>query len=82
MGETSGLQVVVYVLIAAAGTAVVLSRELVKVAMMLSFLGLVLAVAFLTFQAPDVSLSEIAVGSLALPLLILLAVSKTRSRQG
>lgn len=80
MGEAPGLQVVVFVLIAAAGTAVVLSRELIKLAMMLSFLGLLLAVAFLTFQAPDVSLSEITVGSLALPLVILLAISKARSR--
>ncbi|MFL5826041.1 MAG: hydrogenase subunit MbhD domain-containing protein [Thermoleophilaceae bacterium] len=32
------------------------------------------------FQAPDVALSQIVVGSVALPAMILLAVSKIRSR--
>jgi uncharacterized MnhB-related membrane protein len=42
--------------------------------------GLVLAVLFLVFQAPDVALSELAVGAAALPMLLLLTLAKVRER--
>jgi len=38
----------------------------------------VLAVLFFTLQAPDVALSEIVVGAVALPLMILLTLAKVR----
>jgi uncharacterized MnhB-related membrane protein len=41
----------------------------------------VLAVLFLAFQAPDVTLSELTVGSVALPILLLLALAKVRGRE-
>ena len=44
----------------------------------LSFYGLLLALLFFAFQAPDVALSAIVVGSVALPLMILLALGKVR----
>jgi energy-converting hydrogenase B subunit D len=68
-------------LVAFGATGLALIRDPVRQAIMLSFFGLALAVLFLVFQAPDVALSEIAVGSMVLPLLILLAVSKTRGRR-
>ena len=37
-----------------------------------------LGVAFLVLQAPDVALSQITVGAVALPLMILLALAKVR----
>ena len=43
-----------------------------------SVYGLVLALMFLVFQAPDVALSQIAVGAVVLPLMILLALAKIR----
>jgi energy-converting hydrogenase B subunit D len=46
--------------------------------MIASFYGLVLGLAFLIMQAPDVGLSQIAVGAVALPLMILLALAKVR----
>jgi uncharacterized MnhB-related membrane protein len=47
----------------------------------LSGYGLLLAILFMVFQAPDVTLSELTVGAVALPLLILLALSKVRRRE-
>jgi uncharacterized MnhB-related membrane protein len=60
--------------VAAGGTAVVLTRDTVKQAIVASFYGLVLTVLFLAFQAPDVALSELAVGAVALPLLLMVAI--------
>jgi energy-converting hydrogenase B subunit D len=70
------LQVVIFVLVAAAGTGVVATRDPLPQAIMASFYGLLLAVLFLVLQAPDVALSQIVVGAVALPLMILLALAK------
>jgi energy-converting hydrogenase B subunit D len=44
---------------------------------------LILGVLFFAFQAPDVALSNIVIGAVAVPLIILLAIAKVRSdRQG
>jgi uncharacterized MnhB-related membrane protein len=37
---------------------------------------------FLVFQAPDVTLSELTVGAVALPLILLLAIAKVRQPSG
>jgi energy-converting hydrogenase B subunit D len=74
----SVLQAVVLLLVAAAGTGVVVSRDPLNQAVGVSFFGLLLAILFLVFQAPDVSLSAIVVGALALPLMLLLALAKIR----
>jgi energy-converting hydrogenase B subunit D len=75
------LQVTILVLVAAGATAVVLTREPVRQVIVLSAYGLALAVLFLAFQAPDVALSELTVGSVALPILLLLALAKVRRRE-
>jgi len=72
------LQAVVLFLVAAAGTGVVVTRDPLNQAVGVSFFGLLLAILFLVFQAPDVSLSAIVVGALALPLMLLLALAKIR----
>jgi len=74
------LQATVLVLVAAAATGVVLIRQRVRQVVALSVYGLLLAVLFLVFQAPDVSLSELSVGAVALPILLLLALAKVRER--
>ena len=77
------LQTVVLIFVLIAGTAVALTRKPVEQAVGLSFYGLILALMFLVFQAPDVALSQIAVGAVVLPLMILLALAKIRrTRQG
>ncbi|HEX7992408.1 MAG TPA: hydrogenase subunit MbhD domain-containing protein [Streptosporangiaceae bacterium] len=72
------LQVTVLVLVAGAATAVALIREPVRQVVVLSGYGLLLSVLFLVFQAPDVTLSELSVGAIALPILVLLALAKVR----
>jgi energy-converting hydrogenase B subunit D len=75
------LQVTVLVLVAAGATAVALTRVPVRQAIVLSVYGILLAVLFLVFQAPDVTLSELTVGAVALPIMLLLALAKVGGRQ-
>jgi uncharacterized MnhB-related membrane protein len=75
------LQVTVLVLVAAGATLVVRTRERVRLVLVLSVYGMALAILFFAFQAPDVALSELAVGSVALPLILLLAIAKVRKPQ-
>jgi energy-converting hydrogenase B subunit D len=74
------LQVVLLVLVAAGATAVVLSREPVRQVIVVSGYGILLAVLFLAFQAPDVTLSELTVGAVVLPMLLLLTLAKVGRR--
>lgn len=78
IGFMDALQITVLVLVAAGATAVVLIRKPVQQVLVLSVYGMVLAVLFLVFQAPDVTLSELTVGAVALPLILLLALAKVR----
>ncbi len=75
------LQQVMIVLVALAGTGVVLTRDPLAQAVVVSFFGLVLAVTFFVFHAPDVSLSQVVIGAVALPLMILLALAKIRDEE-
>jgi energy-converting hydrogenase B subunit D len=77
----AALQVTLLVLVAAGATAVVLMRAGVRQVLMLSIYGVLLAVLFLAFQAPDVTLSELVVGAVALPIILLLTLAKVRKRQ-
>jgi energy-converting hydrogenase B subunit D len=74
----SVLQVAALLLVAVVGTATALTREPLRQAMVSSLYGLVLGILFFVFQAPDVALSQTAVGAVALPLMILLALAKVR----
>ncbi|MET8028204.1 Na(+)/H(+) antiporter subunit B [Streptomyces avermitilis] len=81
------LIVVALLLVAAAATAAVAARDPVRQALVLSVLGVTLAVLFTVMQAPDVALSQLAVGAALTPLLLLLSVRKIgrreqRARQG
>jgi energy-converting hydrogenase B subunit D len=75
------LQITLLVLVAAGATAVVLIRAGVRQVLMLSIYGVLLAVLFLAFQAPDVTLSELVVGAVALPIILLLTLAKVRKRE-
>ena len=80
-GVMAVLQAVLLVLAGAGATAVALTRAPVRQVLVLSAYGLVLALLFLVFQAPDVTLSELAVGTVALPALLLLTLSRVRRRE-
>jgi uncharacterized MnhB-related membrane protein len=75
------LQVVILVLVAAGAVAVVRAKDRIRQVLVLSVYGVLLAVLFFTFQAPDVTLSELTVGAVALPAILLLAIAKVRKRE-
>jgi uncharacterized MnhB-related membrane protein len=77
----TAVQAVTLILVAAGGTAVVLTRDPLKQAIVAGIFGLLLALLFFVFQAPDVALSQITVSSVALPLMILLALAKIRAEE-
>ncbi|MGH9560767.1 MAG: Na(+)/H(+) antiporter subunit B [Terracidiphilus sp.] len=72
------LQIAILALVVAGGTIVALNREVSGQPVTVSLFGLILSVMFMAFQAPDVALSQIVVGAVGLPLMILLAVAKLR----
>ena len=74
------LQDAILLFVAVAGTGVVFTRDPTSQAIIVSFYGLLLGILFFVFQAPDVALSQIVVGALALPLMILLALSKVKKQ--
>jgi uncharacterized MnhB-related membrane protein len=75
------LQPLILALVAAGGLAVVLTRDPLHQAIVASFYGILLALMFFLFQAPDVALSQIVIGALALPLMILLALARIRRKR-
>ncbi len=75
------LQVTVLVLVAAGALVVVRTRDRIRLVLALSVYGILLAVLFLAFQAPDVTLSALTVGAVALPMVLLLAISKVGKRE-
>jgi energy-converting hydrogenase B subunit D len=72
------LQVIILIFVGLAGTGVVLTRDPVRQVIGLSFFGLMLALLFFILQAPDVALSQITIGAVALPLMFLLSLAKIR----
>ena len=75
------LQATILVLVALGATAVVLTRAPARQVIVLSVYGILLAVLFLGVQAPDVTLSELTVGAVALPILLLLTLAKVKGRE-
>ncbi len=76
------LEVVLLVLVAAAATLVVLTRRPQRQVVVLSGYGLLLSLLFFALQAPDVTLSEMTVGAVVLPLVVLLTISKLKMQPG
>ena len=68
-------------LVAVAGTVVVLTAQPARQAVTVSVFGLTLAILFLTVQAPDVALAQLAVGTAVVPLMIMLTIQKVGSRR-
>jgi energy-converting hydrogenase B subunit D len=72
------LLAVALVLVGVVGFFVVAIRDPVRQAVVVSLFGILLGILFFALQAPDVALSEVVVGAVALPLMILLALAKIR----
>ena len=75
------LQIVALAAVAVGGTATVLVRDPVRQALVAGVFGLALAFLFFAFQAPDVAMSEIVVASIAVPVMVLLALTKIRDEE-
>jgi len=75
------LQVITLLLVAAAGTGVVAAPDPHRQVFASGFFGLCLALMFFCFQAPDVALSQIAVGAIALPAMLILTLGRIRRRE-
>jgi energy-converting hydrogenase B subunit D len=69
---------VALVWVAVSGTVVVLTRDPLRQAFVAGFFGLGLAFLYLSLQAGDVALSQIVVGAIAVPLIVLLSLAKVR----
>lgn len=72
------LQITALLFVVAASAGVVLTRDPARQAISLSFYGILLALMFFIFQAPDVALSQMVIGAVVLPLMVLLALAKVR----
>lgn len=75
---TDALIIAALVLVVVMATAVVLTREPARQSIVLSAYGVTLGLLFLILQAPDVALSQIAVGTVVVPLLVILAIHAIR----
>jgi uncharacterized MnhB-related membrane protein len=72
------LQAIAIGLVVAVGTTVVFVRDPLRQVMTNGVYGLSLTVLFLVFQAPDVALSMLVVGSVAFQLVFLAAINRMR----
>jgi uncharacterized MnhB-related membrane protein len=72
------LQWTALLLVAAGATAVVLVRDVQRQIVVNGLYGLLLVVLFTIFAAPDVALSMLVVGSVGYPLVVLVAIARTR----
>ncbi|HVM49069.1 MAG TPA: DUF4040 domain-containing protein [Candidatus Acidoferrum sp.] len=75
------VQLVLLVSIALAGTAVVLTRNPKRQIFIAGIFGLLEAILFYALHSPDVALSELAVGSIAVPALVLATLAKLEKMQ-
>lgn len=62
----------------AGGAAVVFTRDPMRQAILLSVYGLLLTILFVVLQAPDVALSQVAIETAVVPLMVVLTISKVR----
>jgi hypothetical protein len=73
------LQAVVLTAVAVLGTAVVLTRDVLRQVLVLGVYGLALVILFVVFQAVDVAYSMLVVSTIALPFFLLLTIGRVRA---
>jgi uncharacterized MnhB-related membrane protein len=74
------LDYLILAIILTAAVLVVRMRNLNGAVMALSALGTMLSLLFVVLGAPDVAHAEVVVGAIALPVLYLVAIGKTRAQ--
>ena len=75
------VQIVAMALVGLLGLTTVVTRNPLSQLIVFSLFGAALSALFLLLQAPDVALSQIVVGAVAYPLMVLLALGKIRNRE-
>lgn len=75
------LQVIALLIVALGGAVVALVTNPLRQTLMLGIYSLALIFLFFVFQAPDVALSEIVVGTVGLPLIILATLRKLAEQE-
>jgi len=73
------LQLAALLMVALAGTTVVLVRDPLRMTILNAVYALTLTILFLVFQSPDVALSMLVVGGIAYPVVLLAAIARVRS---
>ena len=68
-------------LVLAGGVAVVFSRDPQRQAVTLSVYGMLMTLLFFLLAAPDVALSQVVVGTVLVPLMVMLAIRKIRGHR-
>jgi energy-converting hydrogenase B subunit D len=76
------LLVIALAAVAVSGTIVALTGDPERQAVTLSVHGLLLGTVFMLAAAPDVALSQLAVGSVVVPLIVMLTVRAVRRGSG
>jgi uncharacterized MnhB-related membrane protein len=82
VGTLVPLQSVALALVALGAPAVVLSRDPLKMIVVNGLYALTLVLLFVIYGAPDVALSMLVVGTVAYPLVVLVAIARVRARRG
>jgi energy-converting hydrogenase B subunit D len=75
------LQIVALAAVALGGGLTVLTRDPLRQTFVLGVYGFALVMLFFVFQAPDVALSEIVVGAIGLPLILLATLRKVAQQE-
>jgi uncharacterized MnhB-related membrane protein len=74
------LQYTILALVAVAATCVVLIRDVQRQILVSGIYGLLLVILFTVFAAPDVALSMLVVSTVGYPLVVLIAITRSREK--
>jgi energy-converting hydrogenase B subunit D len=74
------LQYSIFILVAVAATVVVLTRDVQRQIVVNGMYGILLVILFVVLAAPDVALSMLAVSTVGYPLVVLIAIAKSRDK--
>ena len=74
------LQAVALALVALAATLVVLTRDVQRQILVNGVYGILLVILFTIFAAPDVALSMLVVSTVGYPLVVLIAIARSRGK--
>lgn len=80
LASLAPLQYAIFLLVAVAATTVVLTRDVQRQIVVNGFYGILLVILLVVLAAPDVALSMLAVSTVGYPLVVLIAIAKSRDR--